>query len=574
LIESVRLVIWDLDDTFWKGTLTEGGIEVSREHCDIVVSLSRRGIISSICSKNDIAKVQPILEELAVWDYFILPSVNWEPKGSRIRSLIEAIQLRPATVLFVDDNPLNLHEAQALLPDLQVAGNDFIPQMLGDPRLTGKDDSGLTRLKQYRLLATRKVDEAAASENVEEFLRQSRIRVEIDYEVMSRLDRAIELITRTNQLNFTKLGLPAEPAEAVQSLKSLLAQYHVHAGLIKVSDRYGDHGYCGLYVTQYMYQHLVHFCFSCRILGMGVESWVYRQLGRPGLQVRGEVLVDIFNDSRDIDWINQEGGDEGGQRTEPFANLHVVRARGGCDLEALMHYFSPCVDRIIGEYATSRLSFQVRRDHTMFLRYALEGAVERVLPVYQLLGYEPEDLKTSLFTPLPDASLCLLSFIVEPTVGLYRHKASGVIVPFQFPGIRSDIDARAAAIEDLIEEVRTERTQQLLNALAREFEFEGVISRELFTENLKIILDAVPPDVRVVLMLSSETSVNRGEEHAWERGKFLNEWMREAAASYPFVSLFDMRAHVKDLSEMDGIFHFDRIVYYRVFRQLAAQYGS
>jgi hypothetical protein len=26
--ENVRLVVWDLDDTFWHGTLTEGGIHI------------------------------------------------------------------------------------------------------------------------------------------------------------------------------------------------------------------------------------------------------------------------------------------------------------------------------------------------------------------------------------------------------------------------------------------------------------------------------------------------------------------------------------------------------------------
>ena len=30
--EKVRLVIWDLDETFWRGTLTEGGIEYVQAH--------------------------------------------------------------------------------------------------------------------------------------------------------------------------------------------------------------------------------------------------------------------------------------------------------------------------------------------------------------------------------------------------------------------------------------------------------------------------------------------------------------------------------------------------------------
>ena len=46
--EAIRLVIWDLDETFWDGTLTEGGIAYRRDHHDLVVELARRGIMSSI----------------------------------------------------------------------------------------------------------------------------------------------------------------------------------------------------------------------------------------------------------------------------------------------------------------------------------------------------------------------------------------------------------------------------------------------------------------------------------------------------------------------------------------------
>ena len=41
-MEAVRLVIWDLDETFWRGTLTEGGITFLPEHKEIVIELARR----------------------------------------------------------------------------------------------------------------------------------------------------------------------------------------------------------------------------------------------------------------------------------------------------------------------------------------------------------------------------------------------------------------------------------------------------------------------------------------------------------------------------------------------------
>src|SRR5262249_7003492 len=86
-VEPVRLVIWDLDETFWKGTLSEGGITFCPRNRDIVIALAERGIISTICSKNDLEPVRDILKEHEVWDYFVFPSVNWGSKGPRLQAL-------------------------------------------------------------------------------------------------------------------------------------------------------------------------------------------------------------------------------------------------------------------------------------------------------------------------------------------------------------------------------------------------------------------------------------------------------------------------------------------------------
>src|SRR5882672_6622626 len=120
MTEAVRLVVWDLDDTFWKGTITEGGItEYVQAHHEIVIGLAKRGIMSSICSKNDPNVVLPILQQKGILDYFIFPSISWDPKGIRLAQLVEAAQLRASTVMFVDDNPNNRAEAAATVPGLQ-----------------------------------------------------------------------------------------------------------------------------------------------------------------------------------------------------------------------------------------------------------------------------------------------------------------------------------------------------------------------------------------------------------------------------------------------------------------------
>ena len=165
MTEAVRLVIWDLDETFWSGTLSEGGIEYSPSNHDLVIALAKRGIVSAICSKNDMATTKAVLAEKGIWDYFVFPSIDWNPKGPRIKALIEDIQLRPETVLFIDDNPLNRGEAEHFVPGLQVADVDIIPTILASPLFKGKNDEDLSRLNQYKLLETRKADEAVASDN-------------------------------------------------------------------------------------------------------------------------------------------------------------------------------------------------------------------------------------------------------------------------------------------------------------------------------------------------------------------------------------------------------------------------
>ena len=51
-ITKAKLVIWDLDETFWDGTLTEGGIKFKPENLKLVQELVTKGIMNSICSKN------------------------------------------------------------------------------------------------------------------------------------------------------------------------------------------------------------------------------------------------------------------------------------------------------------------------------------------------------------------------------------------------------------------------------------------------------------------------------------------------------------------------------------------
>ena len=50
--DKIKLVVWDMDETFWNGTITEENVQIPEEHKKLILSLTDAGIINSICSKH------------------------------------------------------------------------------------------------------------------------------------------------------------------------------------------------------------------------------------------------------------------------------------------------------------------------------------------------------------------------------------------------------------------------------------------------------------------------------------------------------------------------------------------
>lgn len=334
IASEVKLVVWDLDDTFWHGTLSEEAITPIAANAELVRLLASRGIVSSICSKNERSAVEIRLKELDIWDYFVLPSVSFTAKGRAIAELVEALQLRAENVVFIDDNPAVRAEAAFGCPGLQcLASPEELQTALDGPYLQGKPDPELTRLAQYHALADRFDRRQTHAAGNEDFLRQSGIRIEIDYAVENHLDRVIELINRSNQLNFTKRRLPDEAACA--RFVEELSLFGFKAGLVRASDKYGDYGIVGFFMTLATLREyrLEHFVFSCRIMNMGIEQYVYEYLNKPAIEIAAPVANGLTVYPR-INWI---GFGAATQTLDRLRDRRLVLI-GGCDMLQLSTY--------------------------------------------------------------------------------------------------------------------------------------------------------------------------------------------------------------------------------------------
>ena len=203
---KIKLIIWDLDETLWKGTLSEESVVLPDEHKNLIIKLTDIGIVNSICSKNDEAQVNTELEKYGIKEYFVFPSIDWTPKGNRISKIISDMQLRTQNVLFIDDNFSNLEEAKYFSPQLLTAMPNIIPELISWVDSKTPSDLSHKRLNQYKILEEKAVNKLNYNSN-EEFLASSHIKLEIHNDCLKNVERIHDLVMRSNQLNLLKKGI-------------------------------------------------------------------------------------------------------------------------------------------------------------------------------------------------------------------------------------------------------------------------------------------------------------------------------------------------------------------------------
>jgi len=588
--QAIRLLIWDLDDTYWRGTLTEGGVtEYVRAHHDIVIELAQRGIMSSICSKNDEMKVMEILKREGIADYFIFPSISWAPKAARLASIIEAVKLRPAAVMFIDDNHLNRAEAVDLIPDLQIEDETFIARALSDPRFKGKDDRQLTRLAQYKTLEHRKRDEAKSEGNNEEFLRACDVRVYIEHDVESHIDRAIELINRTNQLNFTKVRLSEDLEEARAELSELLNDPFCQGGLIRVVDKYGDYGFVGLYMVRGPFidpqkgrvvQRLDHFCFSCRTLGMSVEAWVYDYLQRPQIEIVGQVLTDIPA-SHPVDWIRlATAGDTSTQTNSEQKLFPEIRVHGGCEANATAHYLMPYTDHVsvTGNFHAG-VTF-CRVNGATLLLSACDRGEQSLESEADALSVPKNMLVTDYFQSAPAGAAFVFGGQQDIPGSLrYRHRQHGWEIYVEPHGL-DGVDLVSTAQEDILARVEelTHPTATKVSvakvALHIHKNYEKIAIRaEDLKPAMEEIFRRIPVGSKLVL-ITDHVRVRVTDTDVIDAPWSVNYHtaIEAIAAPHPFVCVVSFKDHVRNDEEIKiGGNHYHRSVYLRMAEAIIDQ---
>lgn len=268
----IKCVIWDLDNTLWSGILTENDeIQIKDEMVRILKAFYKKGVINSISSKNDFDTAKDVLVQSGLWDYFIYPQIDWNPKSVNVKKIVTDLHFREQNVLFIDDNPFELDEVKSSLKDITVCQAEDYEEL--EDILKNCKKSSTTEVNQrnqmYRTEVLRIQKQEEMQLSTSEFLKTCNIRIHIKLAEVEDLCRMGELIERTNQINSTGIRYTEDEIKEMIASKDL---YDVFVA--EVEDNYGSYGRSALVIakkheTVYEISLLI---VSCRLLGKGISQ--------------------------------------------------------------------------------------------------------------------------------------------------------------------------------------------------------------------------------------------------------------------------------------------------------------
>lgn len=294
---GIKCVVWDLDDTLWRGTLLEGDDLVLISGVkNVVKELDRRGILQSIASKNDHDLAWSRLIEFGLADFFLYPQIGWADKSASIEVIASELGIGLDTFAFVDDLEFERDEVQHAIPQVHVIDAADIGTLLDMPRMRPRfvtDESGRRR-QMYQADIRRRLSEEEFTGSREGFLETLGIRLTIRPAGELDLRRAEELTIRTSQLNTTGRFYSYEELNALKDSPGHLLL------VADLEDRYGSSGTIGLALIErgphtWLVKLLV---MSCRVISYGIGGIMVSQIMLSAKRDRVRLLADFVANER------------------------------------------------------------------------------------------------------------------------------------------------------------------------------------------------------------------------------------------------------------------------------------
>lgn len=285
-----KLIILDLDDTLWGGIvgdvgwkdITLGGHDhIGEAYLDFqkaLKSLKNRGILLGIVSKNEESVALEAIDkhpEMALKiDDFAGWRINWQDKANNIVELTQDLNLGLQSVVFIDDNKVERARVREALPEVLVPewpeDNMLCTKMLlglkcfDAPVITNED------LERSRMYASNRERHELKKKipSLDEWLKTLGTKVKIEELSEINIQRAAQLLNKTNQMNLTTRRLTEK------ELLNWASCNDRKLWVFRVSDKFGDSGLTGIVSVEVGEKkgRIIDFVLSCRVMGRKIEE--------------------------------------------------------------------------------------------------------------------------------------------------------------------------------------------------------------------------------------------------------------------------------------------------------------
>ena len=326
-----KCLVLDLDNTLWGGILGEDGIEgikignsyPGNAYLDFqlnLLELSKRGIILTVCSKNnknDVEEVWNLNPYLQIKkDQLAAYRINWNNKADNIKELAEELNIGLDSFVFIDDNPTERELVKQMLPMIEVPNFPSHPYMLPAffyqlcqqyfqvYELTAEDKN---KLEQYKT-NTERISLQKSYSSFEDYLKSLEIELTIRKADEMDIPRIAQMTQKTNQFNLT-----TQRYTDTDIINFLHNGAHIFS--LRVNDRFGDSGLTGVAIVisddiaKKVY--IDSFLLSCRILGKGIEDaflgYVLEQVKCSDIQIINSTYIPTHKNSQVQDFYDKNG---------------------------------------------------------------------------------------------------------------------------------------------------------------------------------------------------------------------------------------------------------------------------
>lgn len=284
-----KVIILDCDNTLWGGVVgedkkenltlgTDGEGKAFQDFQKTIKRVANSGILLCLASKNNSKDVWDVFKnhpEMVLKKNDITHAeINWDEKWRNIIKISKKLSLSLDSFVFIDDNPLEREKIKKFIPEVEVLNmrddvsfwqKDILKERFFANINSTKEDKKKTKQYSQKIKFDR---EKEKTKNNVKFLKNLKINYRIEKINKFHLARASQMTLKTNQFNFTSKRY------SVNELKSFIHNKKTLSYILRLKDKYGDHGYVSLIMINKLSEKtfiIDNFLTSCRILGRDIE---------------------------------------------------------------------------------------------------------------------------------------------------------------------------------------------------------------------------------------------------------------------------------------------------------------